>query len=370
MAPGSAARRLLVLLFLCSASTRALELETPNPKKLERAQGDKVTLACKFVTGLQDTGTLDIEWALLPADSQQSDQPIIMFNGDQVFEGHERLKNRVHFTSSDPKTGDASIEIINLQSSDSGTYQCSVKKLPGRLNSKIVLAVYVKPAKTRCYVEGAQEIGKDLSLKCESKEGTIPLLYTWGKLTGKEQLPPTSSFDTNTGVLSVKNASQEYSGTYRCISQNRVGTDECLVMLNVAPPSNIAGKVAGAIIGTLLGLAVLGLVIFCCCKKQKEKKYEQEVQHEIKEDVAPPKSRSSTARSYIGSNHSSLGSLSPSNMEGYSKSRYNPVPSDEHERPSSQAPNFIPPKVAGPNLSRMGAIAVMIPAQNKDGSIV
>lgn len=57
-------------------------------------------------------------------------------------------------------------------------------------------------------------------------------------------------------------------------------------------------------------------------------------------------------------------------MDGYSKARYNHVPSEEHERPASQNPSFSAPKVAGPNLSRMGAIPVMIPAQNKDGSIV
>lgn len=33
----------------------------------------------------------------------------------------------------------------------------------------------------------------------------------------------------------MKNASQEYSGTYRCTSKNKVGTDECLVILHVVP---------------------------------------------------------------------------------------------------------------------------------------
>lgn len=88
-----------------------------------------------------------------------------------------------------------------------------------------------------------------------------------------------------------------------------------------------------------------------------------------REDVPPPKSRASTARSYIGSNRSSLGSMSPSNIDGYAKTQYNKVPSEEFERPVHN-PNFQPPKVAAPNLTRMGAIPVMIPAQSKDGSIV
>lgn len=90
----------------------------------------------------------------------------------------------------------------------------------------------------------------------------------------------------------------------------------------------------------------------------------------FREDVPPPKSRASTARSYIGSNRSSLGSMSPSNMDGYAKTQYNKVPNEDFERTPAQNPNFQPPKVAAPNLSRMGAIPVMIPAQSKDGSIV
>lgn len=91
-----------------------------------------------------------------------------------------------------------------------------------------------------------------------------------------------------------------------------------------------------------------------------------------REDVPPPKSRVSTARSFtsVGSQRSSLGSMSPSNLHEYSKPQYDKIPSDEFERPPSHAPLPPPGKPAGPNLSRMGAIPVMIPAQNRDGSIV
>lgn len=90
----------------------------------------------------------------------------------------------------------------------------------------------------------------------------------------------------------------------------------------------------------------------------------------FREDVPPPKSRVSTAHSYIGSNRSSLGSMSPSNMDGYAKAQYIKAPSEDFEHAAAQNSNFQPPKVAAPNLSRMGAIPVMIPAQSKDGAIV
>ncbi|KAG8450345.1 hypothetical protein GDO86_002845 [Hymenochirus boettgeri] len=335
-----------VLLALCVASARALQLLATDQKTIVIPQGDKVVLSCKFIVGPEDTGTLDIEWSLVAPDTQQADQYIITYTGDKMYSIYEGLKDRVHFVSVEPQNGDASIEIINAKQADSGTYQCKVKKVPGVQSQKTVLTVLVKPAKVNCFIDGPQEIGRDLSLKCQAKEGTAPLTYMWQKLSGSSS--PVLQSDATTGILTVKNASQDYSGTYRCLATNRVGNDECLVILNVLPPSNVAGKIAGAIIGTLLGLAVLGLIIFCCCRKQKEKKYEKEVQHEIREDVAPPKSRNSTARSYIGSNHSSLGSLSPSNIEGYSKSPYNKVPSsEEYEHPPSQAPNFVSSKYHG-----------------------
>lgn len=46
--------------------------------------------------------------------------------------------------------------------------------------------------------------------------------------------------------------------------------------------SNKAGTIAGAIIGTLLALAIICLIVFCCRKKHREKKYEKEVHHDIR----------------------------------------------------------------------------------------
>ncbi|KAF2984267.1 hypothetical protein EK904_006716 [Melospiza melodia maxima] len=285
----------------------------------EKAQGEKVTLPCTFELSAEDEGPLDIEWVLIPADNQKKEQIIIMYAVDRVYNHYYAgLTGRMQFTNLDPRSGDGSLDILNLKASDTGTYQCKVKKAPGVQSKKIQLTV----------------------------------------------------LDKNTGELLLKNASREYSGTYSCVATNRVGTDECSVELNVTPPVNTAGIIAGAIIGTLLGLSVLCSIIFCFCKKHREKKYEKEVHHDIREDVPPPKSRSSTARSYIGSNRSSLGSMSPSNMEGYTKTPYSQVPSEDFERAPTQTPAFAPSKVAAPNLSRMGAVPVMIPAQSKDGSIV
>ncbi|XP_039205294.1 coxsackievirus and adenovirus receptor isoform X1 [Crotalus tigris] len=351
--------------FLCADLTEGITITTEQ-KSITKAQGDKVTLLCTYTLTPPDEDTVEIEWSLLPP---KGEEPVIIYNVGKVYDTY-RMVGRVQFAKQNPASGNASIDILNLKTEDDGLYQCKVKKLPSVQTHRVRLIVLEKPMKTKCHVEGSQVIGSDLTLKCKSQEGSPTILYSWKKTTGSQELPATALPDDNTGDLFVKNASQTYSGTYTCLAYNKVGRDGCSVILTITPPIDRAGTIAGAVIGTLLALGLVAFFIFCYYKKRRDTKYEKEVHHDIREDVPPPKSRASTARSYIGSNRSSLGSMSPSNMDGFTKTQYNKVPSEDFERTPSQNQYFDPPKVAAPNLSRMGAIPVMIPAQSKDGSIV
>lgn len=46
--------------------------------------------------------------------------------------------------------------------------------------------------KTKCHIEGSQEIGSDLTLKCKSQEGSPIIVYFWKKTTGSQELPATA----------------------------------------------------------------------------------------------------------------------------------------------------------------------------------
>ncbi|MBN3300130.1 CXAR protein, partial [Amia calva] len=363
------------LCFVPSGLAQGLDITSTTPSSIEKASNGNVKLDCEFTLAPEDSGPLDIEWSLLASDNQKEDKVIILYSGDRAYEDYyDAMKGRVHFNSADPKNGDASINLTNLKSTDTGTYQCKVKKAPGIKSRKILLTVMVKPSKPRCYVEGSSEVGKDFVLKCQSAEGTNPMEYTWERLTDNKLLPANAELDRVSGTMKVKNASASTSGTYRCTAKNRVGTEQCVVQFTVVPPPNTAGVIAGAIIGVLLALLLVAIILFCCCRARNKKKYEKETSYEIRYSPPPhhsPGPRMSTARSYIaGSQHSSVGSLSPSNMHEYGKSQYDKIPTDEFERPPSHAPVPPPAKVAGPNLSRMGGVPVMIPAQHRDGSIV
>ncbi|XP_041865086.1 coxsackievirus and adenovirus receptor homolog [Melanotaenia boesemani] len=371
----SAARLSFLLLDLLAGLAWGLEITPSGQSTIEKASGQSVKLDCQFTLAPEDSGPLDIEWSLLPSDNQKEDKVVILYAGDRAYEDYyPPMKGRVHFNSPDPKTGDASINLTGLKSSDSGTFQCKVKKAPGIQSKKMLLIVMVRPTAPRCYTEGPTEEGKDIVLRCSSSEGTKPLQYSWEKTSDSKLLPASAIMDPVGGTVNVRNASASASGTYRCVASNRVGSDECVLHLNVTPPPNTAGIIAGAIIAVLLILIIIAIILFCFCRVRNKKKYEKEICNEIREDVPPPKSRVSTARSFVGSQRSSLGSMSPSNLHEYAlKPQYDKIPSsEEYERPPSHAP--LPPptaiKMGGPNLNRMGAIPVMIPAQNRDGSIV
>lgn len=129
----------------------------------------------------------------------------------------------------------------------------------------------VKPSKPRCYAEGPTLEGKDIVLRCVSSEGTSPLQYSWKKTSDTRLLPASAvlgnapfllhtqsirtllhqviflfdrvflhvsfSFTTDPvgGTVNVRNASGVASGTYSCTVSNRVGTEECIMHLNVTP---------------------------------------------------------------------------------------------------------------------------------------
>ncbi|XP_033864359.3 coxsackievirus and adenovirus receptor homolog isoform X2 [Acipenser ruthenus] len=351
----------LCLGVLLAGSVLGLTITSTGPSSIEKAGGETINFDCRFTLAPEDTGPLDIEWTLLASDNQNRDQMIITYSGDRVYEDYyATMKGRVHFNSPDPKAGDASINITKLLVSDTGTYLCKVKKAPGVNSRKTLLTVMVKPSVPKCYVEGSSEQGKDILMKCKSAEGTNPIQYTWERISGTRILPATALLDRVQGSIVIKNATSDNSGTYRCVSENRVGKEQCTLSLSVVPPSNTAGTIAGAVIGSLLVLLLLAIILYCCYKNRNKKKYEKETAHEIREDVPPPQSRASTARSFIGvgSNRSSLGSMSPSNMHEYApKPQYNPVPSEEYERPPSHVPH--PPASKYASAPGNGSLSVV-----------
>ncbi|NXH12721.1 VSIG8 protein, partial [Bucco capensis] len=101
------------------------------------------------------------------------------------------LQDRVAFVQNDPSQYDASIRLADLQVSDTGTYQCRVKKntvavhevivtvegepqrsrvplLGGTGNDSVPLPTE-KPAPPQCWIEGELIWGSSIVLRCFSR---------------------------------------------------------------------------------------------------------------------------------------------------------------------------------------------------------
>lgn len=170
---------------------------------------------------------------------------ILSYSGGQTHHFDTSLTKRLAFIA-DPKLGDASISISDVRLSDTATYQCKVKKMPGVDMRKVTLVVMgeefhftgftcsvsqptalnvysfvwyvdtsclcvsvddlilalsplthlillfwficylsqVPPSAPKCWVEGGEEKGGTVSLRCKSSEGSTPLTYVWTRENG------------------------------------------------------------------------------------------------------------------------------------------------------------------------------------------
>ncbi|XP_037632665.1 V-set and immunoglobulin domain-containing protein 8b [Sebastes umbrosus] len=276
--------------------TEAMQVTSSGPQTIQKGQGETVTLGCTYTPGPQDTGELDIEWSNVMPDMTQKDHLILSYSAGQTHHyGDPSFSKRLKFIA-DPKLGDASISLSDLRHTDTATYQCKVKRAPGVDMRKVTLVVLVPPSVPKCWVEGAEEKGGPVSLRCKSSQGSTPLSYTWRRESGGA-IPPTAIPNLETGELLIKNHTDSNIGSYVCEAKNAVGAKQCKYALHAYNPTNKTGVIVGAVIGAILLLLLLLFLIWlliCCCHKRR---YQKEVANEIREDAQAPESRPSSRNS-------------------------------------------------------------------------
>uniref|UniRef100_UPI0037E8D368 V-set and immunoglobulin domain-containing protein 8b n=1 Tax=Semicossyphus pulcher TaxID=241346 RepID=UPI0037E8D368 len=291
---------LLLTLQLNTDVTKAMQVTSSGPQTIQMAQGETVNLGCTYTPGPQDTGELDIEWSNVSPDMTQKDQLILSFTGGLMHRyGDPSISSRLKFIGN-PKEGDASIAISSLNLKDTATYQCKVKKAPGVDVRKVTVVVMVRPSAPKCWVEGGEERGGTVSLRCKSSQGSTPLSYTWKRASGGA-IPATATQDVQTGELLIKNHSDSNIGTYMCEAKNAVGQAQCRYALHAYNPTDKVGVIVGAVIGAILLLLLLLFLIWlliCCCHKRR---YQKEVANEIREDAPAPESRPTSRNSSLRS---------------------------------------------------------------------
>ncbi|XP_018598304.1 endothelial cell-selective adhesion molecule-like [Scleropages formosus] len=423
---------LLFLALLWALPGDSQRVEIPR-KDMEVIRGQIVVLQAWY-SPTSDIDKNTVIWNFMANDSKQ----IISYSSGQIGIGSPEFRKRVGFALSMPSTN-LSIFINNTQESDSGRYLCNVI-IPGApgLSGELRLNVKVPPSIPVCKMTGTPVLKGNVTLSCRSKAGKPVPQYKWTKSAPASEVffSPMQTWracpqpllvlgylDEKQGTLRLSNLTQGMSGKYVCRASNTAGSESCYINLEVAASSNV-GMIAGATVGSLLGLVAIILFLVFIIKRRREG--DEDVANEIKEDAQAPK-RVSWARSGTGSdNISKNGTLSslaasprPHNhcthnpasdtasiltavgsaagyrlrpgdpsvlqgLPGYNGSStlprrcppaasYSSSPLHRTDGAQPQAPRhpFMPPTaVTRSNISRMGGVPVMVPTQNQAGSLV
>ncbi|KAM9688657.1 V-set and immunoglobulin domain-containing protein 8 [Trichechus inunguis] len=286
----------LLLVCLSPALLSAVRINGDGQETLYLAEGDNVKLGCPYVLDPEDYGPngLDIEWKQVHPDPSNQDNVFLRYQDKRINHGSlPHLQQRVNFAASDPSQYDASINLLNLQVSDTATYECQVKKTT-TASRKVIITVQARPAVPMCWTEGHTTKGNDVVLKCFASAGTQPFSYKWAKISGhirpyragsyhlQHGYPSEHSYhesfhssidrDLGYGDLVLQDLSRKDDGLYQCTVANFVGYSVCVVEVKVSY-SWRTGVIIGAVLGSLLilGCLLLGIwgLVCCCCRRSR-----------------------------------------------------------------------------------------------------
>lgn len=411
---------LSIFTFLCCISGDLAQLILPQTN-VEVIQGSMVWLQASY-TG-DDIPKSTVVWNYVSTTTEI--EMIISNVGGQVSQISPQFAGRVGFTET-VLHNNLSLYINNTKESDSGRYMCQVIIPGGKGHTReLVLNVKVPPSVPVCQIKGSPVLKGNITLTCNSASGKPAPKYKWTKTSPSSEVFFSPALNETAGTLNLSNLSSNMSGKYMCISSNTAGEQSCYVNLEVITPVN-AGVIAGATLGCIAGLILIGIFVYYMWTRRKET--EDDLANDIKEDAQAPK-RVSWAKSGTGSdiiskngtlssiqtsthprdthNHhhypssdtasiltatgSTTGyrSLPPvdSTLPGYNTNPSPPhgpmsphstnggfmhpsVPRTASAQPQIPRPPVLPTTVTAANISRMGGVPIMVPAQNQAGSLV
>ncbi|XP_047734921.1 V-set and immunoglobulin domain-containing protein 2 isoform X2 [Prionailurus viverrinus] len=223
--------------FACLDPGVAVEVKVPA-EPLSTPVGKTAELTCSYSTSVGDSFAL--EWSFVPPGKPLSaSHPILYFTNGHLYPTGSQAK-RASLLQNPPTGGVATLKLTDVHPSDTGTYVCQVNNPPD------------------FYTNGL---------------GLINLTV----------------LDEVSGQLILTNLSLTYSGTYRCVATNQMGSASCELTLSVTDPSK--GRVAGALIGVLLGVLLLSVAAFCLIRFQKDRRRRPKETYggsDIREDAIAP----------------------------------------------------------------------------------
>ncbi|NXN07250.1 ESAM protein, partial [Indicator maculatus] len=135
-------------------------------------------------------------------------------------------------------THNISVFINATRERDSGQYMVTVNVVDEAASARrnvgvINLTVLVPPATPRCQLHGEPAVGANVTLSCTSKKGKPSPTYQWQRTDPNLQFYFPPAQDHARGTLKLTNLSLEMSGVYLCVAENRAGSANCSIALEV-----------------------------------------------------------------------------------------------------------------------------------------
>ncbi|XP_045048745.2 V-set and immunoglobulin domain-containing protein 2 isoform X2 [Desmodus rotundus] len=305
--PGPVLCGALLGLVCLTASGLAVEVHVPA-EPLSAPVGKTAELTCRYSTSVTDSFAL--EWSFAqPGKPISASLPILYFTNGHLYQTGSKA-TRASLLQNPPTGGVATLKLTDVRPSDTGTYFCQVKNPPDFYTNGIGLinlTVLVPPSSPSCSQTGQRSVGGSATLRCSSSEGAPRPVYNWVRL-GSSPTPSPGSMvqgarcgrnecrnlplyppDEVSGQLILSNLSRASSGTYRCVATNQMGSAACELSFSVTDPSQ--GRVAGAVIGVLLGVLFLSIAVFCLIRFQKERRKRPKETYrgsDLREDAIAP----------------------------------------------------------------------------------
>ncbi|XP_058050668.1 V-set and immunoglobulin domain-containing protein 2 [Ahaetulla prasina] len=267
-----------------------VEVTVPRDPVMQQ-KGSHVELPCHYKTSVGKDFVL--EWRFAGGSKAPDAGTQILYFANNMLYKPSGQADRLSLLHEIPTLGDASIRLNNIRASDAGTYICEVNNPPdfdGTGTGLVHLVVLMPPSTPVCKGSTSSPIGSDVTFSCSSSEGVPTPIYSWTLLDSKQPLPISHMVQNQEkGTLVLTNLTLQLSGTYRCTATNEFGHQSCQISLHVTGISK-AGAVAGALIGAILALFLLGAIVLYVLRYKRNKMAKRKPQseysgNEIRQDV-------------------------------------------------------------------------------------
>lgn len=279
----------LLIITFCFGSLLSLEITMPSGPILVKT-GETAILPCLYTTSEQISEKFSLVWKFMPEGLTTQGRTILYYSNNEVLLP-EGPKDRIKLRQDPPTNSDGSVQLEKVQPTDSGFYFCSVMNPPDVSGSNAIvvnLTVLEPPSVPVCKAKGKMYVGNNATLSCDCEVGRPHPDYTWTKILPLDTHLPAGSMiqGSASGSLLLKNLTTDFTGTYQCVARNTVGEETCKLSITVTY-NNEAAVIAGAVIGTLLGLILIGGVGYYLWYKKKHPDI-PEVGYNISDDASAP----------------------------------------------------------------------------------